>query len=63
MAANGGASATDADGPPSCFHARTSIGEPTNGSRPVSASNSITPTLYQSAAGEAPRPSSSSGAM
>ncbi len=45
------------------FCARTASGAPTKGSRPVSASYSTTPTLYQSVAGVSVSPAACSGAM
>ena len=58
-----GASSRGAGGSNRCLSIRTSSTPPRNGSRPVRASKSITPTLYQSLAGETGRPAACSGAM
>ena len=46
-----------------CFASITSSDGPPNGRRPVNASYSITPTAYQSLAGDSAPPAACSGAM
>ena len=58
-----GASSHGAGGSNRCLSISTARVPPRNGNRPVRASKSITPTLYQSLAGETGKPAACSGAM